>query len=96
MLGLDFFKKKEKKTTIKQSPIDAVVTNLDVALRSDFSPDGHFCSFTFIDERPSFPRVKRTLKQLGTHDGVYVVNHKYSYQEITDTTDLSGLEILKH
>ena len=96
MLGLDFFKKKKKKTTIKQSPIDAVVTNLDVALRSDFSPDGHFCSFTFIDERPSFPRVKRTLKQLGTHDGVYVVNHKYSYQEITNTTDLSGLEITKH
>ena len=96
MLGFDFFKKKEKKTTIKPSSIDAVVTNLDVALSSDFSPDGHFCSFTFIDERPFFPRVKRTLKQLSKHDGIYIVHHKYSYREITDTTDLSGLEITKH
>ena len=96
MLGLDFFKKKEKKTTIKQSPIDAVVTNLDVALRSDFSPDGHFCSFTFIDERPTFPRVKKTLEQLKVNPDVHVVNHRYTWHEITKDTDLSCLEITKH
>ncbi len=37
--------------------IDAVITNLDVALKSEYSPVGHFISLIFIDEKPSFPRV---------------------------------------
>tara|TARA_R100000656_G_scaffold15387_1_gene15005 strand:+ start:748 stop:1035 length:288 start_codon:yes stop_codon:yes gene_type:complete len=95
MLRLNEIFKKKKKKEMKY-PIDAVITNLDVALRSDFSPDGHFCSFTFIDERPTFPRVKKTLEQLKVNPDVHVVNHRYTWHEITKDTDLSCLEITKH
>ncbi len=76
--------------------IDAVITNLDVALKSDYSPVGHFISLIFIDEKPSFPRVKNTLHQLNINPDVHVVDHHYTYKEITESTDLDGLDITKH
>ena len=94
ILGLnEIFKKKEK---VMKHEIDAVITNLEVALSSDYSPTGHFCSFVFIDERPAFPRVKRTLEQLKNDPNVHVVDHQYSYKEITENTDIKGLKITKH
>ena len=93
-LGLnEIFKKKEK---VIKYPIDAVITNLEVALSSDFSPIGHFCSFVFIDEKPSFPRVKNTLAELSINPDVHVIDHQYSYKEITKNTDIKGLKITKH
>ena len=42
ILGLnEIFKKKEK---VMKHEIDAVITNLEVALSSDYSPTGHFCA----------------------------------------------------
>jgi len=76
--------------------IDAVITNLDVALKSDYSPVGHFISLVFIDEKPSFPRVKNTIRELNINPDVHVVDHYYSYKEITESTDLKGLDITKH
>ena len=90
----ELFKKKEKKEM--KYPIDAVITNLDVALKSDFSSTGHFISLVFIDEKPSFPRVKRTLDQLKINPDVHVIDHHYTWHEITKDTNLSGLEITKH
>ena len=93
MLEMNWFKKKEKKTV---NPIDLVITNLDVALRSDFSPLGHFVSLIFIDEKPSFPRVRRTIDQLKINRDIHVVDYHYTYNEITKDTNLQGLEITKH
>jgi len=94
ILGLnEIFKKKEK---VMKHEIDAVITNLEVALSSDYSPTGHFCSFVFIDERPAFPRVKRTLEELRINPDVHVVDHQYSWREITEKTDIKGLKITKH
>ena len=76
--------------------IDAVITNLDVALKSDYSPAGHFISLIFIDEKPSFPRVKNTIYELNINPDVHVVDHYYSYKEITESTNLKGLDITKH
>ena len=97
ILGLnEIFKTKTKEKKEMKYPIDAVITNLDVALRSDFSPMGQFASFCFIDERPAFPRVKRTLEKLRLSTELHIVDHNYTYKEITKDTDLTGLEITKH
>ena len=93
MLEMDWFKKKEKKTV---NPIDFVITNLDVALRSDYSSLGHFVSLIFIDEKHSFPRVKRTIDQLQINRDIHIVDYQYTYNEITKDTNLQGLEITKH
>ena len=71
----EIFKKKKQ---VMKYEIDAVITNLEVALSSDFSTYGHFCSFVFIDERPAFPRVKNTLEQLKNDPNVHIVDHQYS------------------
>ena len=94
ILGLnEIFKKKKQ---VMKYEIDAVITNLEVALSSDFSIHGHFCSFVFIDERPAFPRVKNTLEQLKNDPNVHIVDHQYSWREITENTDIKGLKITKH
>lgn len=96
ILGLnELFKKKEKKKEVNNS-IDFVITELEVRLRSYDNPFGCFASFIFVDEKPAFPRVRRTLHELNKHPDAFVLGHTYSYKDITSKTDLSGLEIIKH
>ncbi len=96
ILGLnELFKKKEKKKEGDNS-IDFVITELEVKLRSYDNPFGCFASFIFVDEKPAFPRVRRTLHELNKHPDAFVLGHTYSYKDITSKTDLSGLEITKH
>ena len=95
MLGTNWFKKKEKKKEVSH-PIDFVITELEVRLRSYDNPFGCFASFIFVDEKPAFPRVRRTLHELNKHPDAFVLGHTYSYKDITSKTDLSGLEIIKH
>jgi len=95
MLGTSWFKKKEKKKVVSH-PIDYVITELEVRLRSYDNPFGCFASFIFVDEKPAFPRVRRTLHELNKHPDAFVLGHTYSYKDITSKTDLSGLEIIKH
>ena len=96
ILGLnELFKKKEKKKEVDNS-IDFVITEVEVRLRSYDNPFGCFASFIFVDEKPAFPRVRRTLHELNKHPDAFVLGHTYSYKDITSKTDLSGLEIIKH
>jgi len=96
ILGLnELFKKKEKKKEVG-NPIDFVITELEVRLRSYDNPFGCFASFIFVDEKPAFPRVKNTLAELRINPDVHVVEHHYSWKEITENTDIKGLKITKH
>jgi hypothetical protein len=95
MLGTNWFKKKEKKKVVS-NPIDYVITELDVKLHSYHTPLGCYASFIFIDEKPYFPRVKKTLHELNKHPDAFVLDHHYTTKEITPKTDLTGLEIIKH
>jgi len=85
--------KKESKFT---SEIDAVITQMEVALESIYAPEGHFMRLVFIDERPAFPKVKEWIVKLNNHAELHLVGHSYSYQEITEKTDIKGLEVTKH
>ena len=75
---------------------DAVITELELQLESRYSPYGHFICLRFIDTKPSFPRVTRTLEELKKYGDVLVINHKYTFEEINEKTDLSYLEITRH
>ena len=96
MLGFNelFKKKSKKKKSINE--IDLVITELEVKIQSYHNPFGMFASFIFIDEKPSFPKVNNTLCELNKHQNAYVLEHNYTFREITPTTDLTGLDIIRH
>ena len=96
MLGFnELFEKKSKKTNYINK-IDFVIAELEVKIQSYHNPFGMFASFIFIDEKPSFPRVQNTLFQLNKTHEAYVLEHNYTFREITPTTDLTGLDIVRH
>ena len=77
--------------------IDAVITNLEIQIESMNNPYGHFVALKFIDTKPSFPIVKNTIAEIKKRGDVYIVNHKYTFEEINEKTDLSEfLEITRH
>jgi len=70
-----------------------------VDLRIDvFSPNNFesFVSLRFVDVKPHFPKVKRTLDDFNKHPEAMIVDHSYTYKEITKDTDLNGLYFTKH
>ena len=76
--------------------IDAVITNLEIQLESPYQLYGHYVALRFIDIKPSFPRVKNTLLEIKKNEDMFVVGHKYTFEEITEKTDLSYLNITRH
>ena len=96
MLGFnELFKKKSKKKKFINE-IDLVITELEVKIQSYHNPFGMFASFIFIDEKPSFPKVKNTLFELNKTQEAFVLEHNYTFREITSTTDLTGLDKICH
>ena len=69
--------------------IDFVITELEVKLRSYDNPFGCFASFIFVDEKPAFPRVRKTLNELNKHQDAFVLGHTYSYKDITSKTEFN-------
>ena len=78
------------------SDIDAVITNLEMQIESRYVPYGHFVSLRFVDIKPTFPKVKKTLEEIKKNDDLFIVDFKYDFKEIDDKTDLSYLEITRH
>ena len=76
--------------------IDAVITELELQLESKYSRYGHYVALRFIDIKPSFPRVKNTLLEIKKNEDMFVVGHKYTFEEITEKTYLSYLNITRH
>ena len=78
------------------SDIDAVITNLELQIESRYVPYGHFVSLRFIDIKPSYPKVKKTIQEIKKNDDLFIVDFKYNFKEIDDKTDLSYLELTRH
>ena len=78
------------------SDIDAVITNLELQIESRYVPYGHFVSLRFVDIKPTFPKVKKTLEEIKKNDDLFIVDFKYDFKEIDDKTDLSYLELTRH
>ena len=78
------------------SDIDAVITNLEMQIESRYVPYGHFVSLRFVDIKPTFPKVKKTLEEIKKNDDLFIVDFKYDFKEIDDKTDLSYLKLTRH
>ena len=78
------------------SDIDAVITNLELQIESRYVPYGHFVSLRFVDIKPTFPKVKKTIQEIKKNDDLFIVDFKYDFKEIDDKTDLSYLELTRH
>ena len=78
------------------SKIDAVITNLELQIESRYVPYGHFVSLRFVDIKPTFPKVKKTIEEIKKNDDLFIVDFKYNFKEIDDKTDLSYLELTRH
>jgi len=78
------------------SDIDAVITNLEMQIESRYVPYGHFVSLRFVDIKPTFPKVKKTIEEIKKNDDLFIVDFKYDFKEIDDKTDLSYLELTRH
>ena len=78
------------------SDIDAVITNLEMQIESRYVPYGHFVSLRFIDIKPSFPKVKKTIQEIKKNDDLLIIDYKYNFKEIDNKTDLSYLELTRH
>ena len=78
------------------SDIDAVITDLKIQIETRHDLFGHFVSLRFVDTKPYFPRVKKTIEEIKKNDDLFIVNYKYNFREIDDKTDLSYLELTRH
>ena len=78
------------------SEIDAVITNLELQIESRYVPYGHFVSLRFVDIKPTFPKVKKTIEEIKKNDDLFIVDFKYNFKEFDDKTDLSYLELTRH
>ena len=78
------------------SDIDAVITNLELQIESRYVPYGHFVSLKFVDIKPTFPKVKKTIEEIKKNDDLLIIDYKYNFKEIDDKTDLSYLELTRH
>tara|TARA_B100000575_G_C22938121_1_gene543213 strand:- start:511 stop:747 length:237 start_codon:yes stop_codon:yes gene_type:complete len=74
--------------------IDFVITELTVDITT--STNIGRASFIFIDQSPHFPKVSSTLDQIKERDDAFVTNYSIATTEITENTDLTGLEYVKH
>ena len=75
---------------------DAVITDLELQLESQYSPYGHFICLRFIDLRPTFPKIKSTIQEITKYEDVKVVDYNYTVETITEDTDIKGLDIVRH
>tara|TARA_B100000965_G_scaffold406277_1_gene444347 strand:+ start:1649 stop:1885 length:237 start_codon:yes stop_codon:yes gene_type:complete len=76
--------------------IDAVITELELQLESKYSPYGHFIALRFIDTYPTFPKINNTINEISKYEDVIVVNYNYTYEVIKESTDIKGLDVVKH
>jgi hypothetical protein len=74
--------------------IDFVITELTVDITT--ATNIGRASFIFIDQSPHFPKVSSTLDQIKERDDAFVTNYSIATTEITESTDLTGLEYVKH
>jgi hypothetical protein len=96
ILGLDtLFKKKEKKEKVMNHAIDFVITELSIDILTYNNNIGK-TSFVFIDQTPNFPKVNSMLNQIDEREDAYVKSYNISTMKISETTDISQLDVIKH
>ena len=74
--------------------IDFVITELTVEILTNNNMGR--ASFIFIDQTPHFPKVNNMLNQIDEKEDAFINNYSISTTEITESTDISSLDFIKH
>ena len=74
--------------------IDFVITELTVDITT--ANNIGRASFIFIDLAPHFPKANNMLDKIDEKDDAFIKQYSNSSTEITESTDLTGLEFVKH
>tara|TARA_Y100000114_G_scaffold31764_1_gene27315 strand:- start:909 stop:1145 length:237 start_codon:yes stop_codon:yes gene_type:complete len=74
--------------------IDYVITELTVEILTNNNIGR--ASFIFIDLAPHFPKANNMLDKIDEKDDAFIKDYSISSTEITESTDLTGLEFVKH
>ena len=75
---------------------DAVIIDVEFRMESDYEPYGHFINLRFVDESPTLVKLSSFIKQLSAFDDVKLVDYNYHIEAITENTDITDFEIVKH
>ena len=75
---------------------DAVIIDVEFKMESQYEPFGHFINLRFVDESPSLIKLSSFIKQLSAFDDVKLVDYNYHIEAITENTDITDFEIVKH
>ena len=75
---------------------DAVIIDAEFRMESDYEPYGHFINLRFVDESPTLVKLSSFIKQLSAFDDVKLIDYNYEIIPITENTDITDFEILKH
>ena len=75
---------------------DAVIIDVEFRMESDYEPFGHFINLRFVDESPTLIKLSSFIKQLSAFDDVKLIDYNYEIIPITEKTDITDFEILKH
>jgi len=75
---------------------DAVIIDVEFRMESDYEPYGHFINLRFVDESPTLVKLSSFIKQLSAFDDVKLIDYNYNIELITENTDITDFEIVKH
>ena len=75
---------------------DAVIIDVEFRMESDYEPYGHFINLRFVDESPTLIKLSSFIKQLSAFDDVKLIDYNYNIEPITEKTDITDFEIVKH
>ena len=75
---------------------DAVIIDVEFKMESQYEPFGHFINLRFVDESPTLVKLSSFIKQLSAFDDVKLIDYNYHIEAITENTDITDFEIVKH
>ena len=75
---------------------DVVIIEVEFQLESAYEPFGHFVCLRFIDTYPQKTKLTSLLKDFNQYPDVKLVDYEFKIERITESTDITGLEITKH
>ena len=76
--------------------IDAVIIDAEFRMESAYSEYGHYICLRFVDESPTLVKLSSFIKQLSAFDDVKLIDYNYNIEPITENTDITDFEIVKH
>ena len=76
--------------------IDAVIIEVEFQLESQYNEFGHFVCLRFVDQSPNHYKLKNLVRDMSQYPDVKLIDYNYNIEPITENTDITDFEIVKH